>query len=171
MYSGSRLTHVYVILLSAVNFLINFSVCYCVVVKKNRSFSSFKGAFITTQSRLQYKLTKLNDQYIQNWHSSIETSSSGKIYKLFKEEFKQSKYIRIISNSYCKSFIRLRTRNTKLPGGMAYLLMNAYVHFAVKTLTMNIIIFYHASISKKFGQNSSNRHTSQDQIHRNLRIS
>ena len=43
---------------------------------------------------------KLNDQYTQNWHSSVETSSSGKIYKLFKEEFKQSKSIRILSNSY-----------------------------------------------------------------------
>ena len=58
---------------------------------------------------------KLNDQYTQNWQSSVETSSSGKIYKLLKEEFKQSKYLRILSNGYCKSFIRFRTRNTKLP--------------------------------------------------------
>lgn len=58
---------------------------------------------------------KLSDQYNQNWHSLVESSSSGKIYRLFKEKFEQSKYLKILPNSYCKTFIRFRTRNTKIP--------------------------------------------------------
>ena len=34
---------------------------------------------------------KLKDQYLQNWHSLVEISSSGKNYKLFNEDFEQSK--------------------------------------------------------------------------------
>lgn len=42
-------------------------------------------------------------------------SSSGKHYKLFKEEFEQSKYFRYLPSRYCKTMMRFRTRNTKLP--------------------------------------------------------
>ena len=58
---------------------------------------------------------KLRDQYLQNWHSLVEMSSSGKNYKLFKEEFEQSKYFRYLPSRYCKTLTRVRTRNTKLP--------------------------------------------------------
>ena len=58
---------------------------------------------------------KLKDQYLQNWHSLVEISSSGKNYKLFKEDFEQSKYVKLLQNKYCKIMMRFRTRNTKLP--------------------------------------------------------
>ena len=58
---------------------------------------------------------KLRDQHLQNWHSLVEMSSSGKNYKLFKEEFEQSKYFRYLPSRYCKTMMRFRTRNTKLP--------------------------------------------------------
>ena len=58
---------------------------------------------------------KLNDIFIQNWNSQVQSTSESNIYKIYKTKFEQSKYISILSTSLCKSFIRFRTRNHRLP--------------------------------------------------------
>ena len=61
----------------------------------------------------------LKDHYLQNWYSLYSlvnnTASSGKNYKIFKEEFEQSKYVTSLSNMYREIFMIFRTRNTKIP--------------------------------------------------------
>ena len=58
---------------------------------------------------------KLNDIFIQNWNSQVQSTSESNIYKIYKTKFEQSIYISILSTSLCKSFIRFRTRNHRLP--------------------------------------------------------
>ena len=75
---------------------------------------------MTTHVRSSIWLTfavkqKLKDQYLQNWYTLVNTASSGKNYKIFKEDFEHSKYVTILSNMYCKIFMRFRKRNIKIP--------------------------------------------------------
>ena len=56
---------------------------------------------------------KLNDSFIQNWNSQVQSTSESNIYKIYKTNFEQSKYISTLS--FCKPFIRFRTRNHRLP--------------------------------------------------------
>ena len=58
---------------------------------------------------------KLTDVYIQKWISQIKVTSESNCYKIFKTHFGQSKYISTLPRSQCKSLIRFRTRNHKLP--------------------------------------------------------
>ena len=58
---------------------------------------------------------KLNDIFMQNWNSQVQSTSESNIYKIYKTKFEQSKYIFILSTSLCKSFIKFRTRNHRLP--------------------------------------------------------
>ena len=58
---------------------------------------------------------KLTDVYIQKWISQIKVTSESNCYKIFKTYFGQSKYISTLPRSQCKSLIRFRTRNHKLP--------------------------------------------------------
>ena len=58
---------------------------------------------------------KLNDQYLQEWSSLVDSSSSGNNYKLFKETFDYSRYFSILPTYYSKTFASFRTRNHKLP--------------------------------------------------------
>ena len=58
---------------------------------------------------------KLNDQYLQEWSSLVDSSSSGSNYKLFKETFGYSRYFSILSSYYSKTFASFRSRNHKLP--------------------------------------------------------
>ena len=57
--------------------------------------------------------TKTRDQYLQNWHSLVEMSSSGKSCKLFKQKFEQNKYFLYLPNRYCKILVKFRMRNTR----------------------------------------------------------
>ena len=72
---------------------------------------------------------KLKDQYLQNWYSLVNTASRGKNYKIFKEEFEQSKYVKILSNMYCKIFMRFRTRTWGLDSQTITALGNCTEHF------------------------------------------
>ena len=58
---------------------------------------------------------KLKDLFIQKWRSGIDIMSSSNFYKIFKTNFEQSEYLRNLPNSLCKTLIRFRTRNHKLP--------------------------------------------------------
>lgn len=58
---------------------------------------------------------KLKDVFIQNWTSQLNASSCSNIYKTFKTNFEQSKYVSILPTVPCKWFMRFRTRNHRLP--------------------------------------------------------
>ncbi|MCG8110258.1 MAG: reverse transcriptase family protein, partial [Candidatus Thiodiazotropha taylori] len=58
---------------------------------------------------------RIKDQYLQERSCTINSSSCGLNYRLFKEVPQQSKYIKNLSNYYCKILIAFRTRNHKLP--------------------------------------------------------
>ena len=58
---------------------------------------------------------KLKDIFIQTWRSKIEIESESNVYRIFKTNFEESKYITILSTPLCKRFLSFRTRNHKLP--------------------------------------------------------
>ncbi|MEW8542876.1 MAG: reverse transcriptase family protein [Candidatus Thiodiazotropha sp.] len=60
-------------------------------------------------------LQRLKDQYLQNWFSIVDKSSSAINYRLFKDSYGFSKYLNLLSNKNCKILMRFRTRNTKFP--------------------------------------------------------
>ena len=57
----------------------------------------------------------LIDQYKQNWHSSLQTSSKGKHYSLFKSEINLEKYFLILNRNQAIQFAKFRTNNNYLP--------------------------------------------------------
>ena len=58
---------------------------------------------------------KLKDLFLQKWRGDIDITSNNNFYKCFKSDFVQNEYIKLLPNSLCKTFIRFRTRNHKLP--------------------------------------------------------
>lgn len=58
---------------------------------------------------------KLRDQYIQNWNSLVEKSSSGLNYRIFKNTFEMNYYFSFLPNKYCQLLTAFRTRNHRLP--------------------------------------------------------
>ena len=58
---------------------------------------------------------KLIDQYTQTWSNLVDSSSSGTNYRIFKESFETSKYIKILPNYFTKILMNFKTRNHKLP--------------------------------------------------------
>ncbi|MEW8547414.1 MAG: reverse transcriptase family protein, partial [Candidatus Thiodiazotropha sp.] len=58
---------------------------------------------------------KLKDQYLQKWSSLVDQSSSGKNYRIFKEDFKMNSYFAFSPNRYCRILTAFRTRNHRLP--------------------------------------------------------
>ena len=54
-------------------------------------------------------------QFKQIWNSSIETSSKGGNYKLFKGELKLENYLDILEDKYKFTLCRFRTTNHRLP--------------------------------------------------------
>ena len=75
----------------------------------------YSQSFTNAKWLIKSSYQKLKDSFIQNWHSEIERTSNTNIYKLFKTQFKQSIYIKMLSTYYCKLLIRFLTRNHKLP--------------------------------------------------------
>ena len=51
----------------------------------------------------------------QSWSNLVESSSSGTNYRIFKDSFEISKYIKKLPNYFTKILLNLRTRNHKLP--------------------------------------------------------
>lgn len=58
---------------------------------------------------------KIKDQFLQKWAANIEITSNNSIYKIFKMNFERSRYLFLLPSFLCKTFIRFRTRNHKLP--------------------------------------------------------
>ena len=58
---------------------------------------------------------KLKDQYLQKWSSLVEQSSSGKNYRIFKDDLKINPYFAFLPNRYCRILTAFRTRNHRLP--------------------------------------------------------
>ena len=65
-------------------------------------------------SKLSFK-QKVKDQYVQNWNSLVEKSSSGLNYRIFKDNFQMNQYFLSLSNYKCRILIAFRTRNHRLP--------------------------------------------------------
>ena len=57
----------------------------------------------------------LLDQNLQNWHSTLENSSKGVYYSLFKDNLKMENYLINLNKSYTIPLIKIRTRNNFLP--------------------------------------------------------
>ena len=58
---------------------------------------------------------KLQDQYLQNWSSIVDTSLCGTNYRLFKDEFGYSDYLSLLPHYYSNILLLFRTRNHRLP--------------------------------------------------------
>ena len=58
---------------------------------------------------------KLIDQYIQTWSNLVDSSSSGTNYRMFKDSFKMSKYIKKPTELFYKILLNFKTINHKLP--------------------------------------------------------
>ena len=58
---------------------------------------------------------KLKDQYIQSWSALVDSHSSGTNYRIFKDSFGTSEYLKILPNYFTKLLFSFRTRNHKLP--------------------------------------------------------
>ena len=57
----------------------------------------------------------LIDQFLQNWRSSLTTSSKGKNFNLFKDSINLERYFLILPNNLYINMVRFRTANHKLP--------------------------------------------------------
>ena len=58
---------------------------------------------------------RLEDQFLQNWNSLLQSASKAINYKTFKTEFKYEEYLNILEINDATLFCRFRTTNTKLP--------------------------------------------------------
>ena len=58
---------------------------------------------------------RLNDQYKQTWSESLNASSKGLLYRIFKIDFCCENYLLNLSDHYRKIFTKFRTSNHKLP--------------------------------------------------------
>lgn len=64
--------------------------------------------------RLSFK-QKLKDQFLQQWNSLINSSSSGINYRIFKTKFELNNYFCLLNNKQCRLLTAFRTRNHRLP--------------------------------------------------------
>ena len=75
----------------------------------------YSQSFINSTWLIKAVNQKLKDIFIQTWRSKIEIESESNVYRIFKTNFEESKYITILSTLLCKRFLSFRTRNHKLP--------------------------------------------------------
>ena len=65
---------------------------------------------------LKYTLKhRLQEQYIQNWHSTIFESSKAINYRIFQTHFKLEDYFEILKTQDAIKFCKFRTANYYLP--------------------------------------------------------
>ena len=62
-----------------------------------------------------YVKRTLTDLFIQEWHSKISKDSIFTSYRIFKTEFKQEPYIKILPKNCAIEIFRFRTTNSQLP--------------------------------------------------------
>ena len=89
-------------------------------VKQYLCSSGFSGiwysqSFINTKWITKSSYQRLQDIYIQTWHSDINQTSNSNLYKYVKPSFKRSYYLNKLPNHLCKSLIKFYTRNHRLP--------------------------------------------------------
>ena len=75
----------------------------------------YSQSFINANWIVKAVNQKLKDVFIQLWRSKIGIESDSNIYRVFKVNFEQSPYIKLLSINLCKTFLRYRTRNHRLP--------------------------------------------------------
>ena len=75
----------------------------------------YSQSFCNAKWLIKSSYQKLKDIFIQKWYSEIDRTSGTNIYKIFKTQFKQSEYIKILSTYQCKKLIAFLTRNHRLP--------------------------------------------------------
>lgn len=75
----------------------------------------YSQSFFNSKWLINATKQKIKDQFIQNWMSSLEITSSSNFYKLFKSKFERSAYISRLPTLKCKKLIRFCTRNHRLP--------------------------------------------------------
>ena len=64
---------------------------------------------------LDHVKIRQNDQYLQQWNSEISLSSKGKIYNIFKENFRFEKYLITLPQNIWTILLKFRTANHHLP--------------------------------------------------------
>ena len=58
---------------------------------------------------------KLKDVFIQSWTSKINLDSESNVYRIFKMNFEQSAYLKLLPNNLSKELLKYRTRNHRFP--------------------------------------------------------
>ena len=75
----------------------------------------YSQSFINAKWLINSFTQKLKDSYIQKWYSSVNISSSNNNYRLFKDTFETSSYIKQLPHFLCRRFMAFRTRNHRFP--------------------------------------------------------
>ena len=58
---------------------------------------------------------RIRDQFVTNWRSEVFESDSCVIYRMFKYEFKESAYIKILPKFMDQQMAKFRCRRNKIP--------------------------------------------------------
>ena len=75
----------------------------------------YSQSFSNSKWLIKYMHQKLNDCFIQQWHSDIDRTSASNFYKIVKVNFAQSNYINDLSSNLTKSLLSFITKNHRLP--------------------------------------------------------
>ena len=75
----------------------------------------YSQSFISKVWLVKAANMKLKDWVLQKWRSNIYITSNSNFYKMFKTNFQQNEYLKLLPTSLCRTFIRFCTRNHKLP--------------------------------------------------------
>ena len=75
----------------------------------------YSQSFINAKWLTKAVNRKIKDIFVQTWLAKIEIESESNLYRIFKSNFEQSKYVTILSSPFCKTLLAFRTRNYKLP--------------------------------------------------------
>ena len=71
--------------------------------------------FTSVKILLDHVKLRQNDQYLQEWNSAMSLSSKGKIYNIFKENFRLEDYLTTLPQNIWTRLLKFRTSNHHLP--------------------------------------------------------
>ncbi len=74
-----------------------------------------QGQNMSTEWLKQTLKQKLADQFVQEWHSEVDKSSTCINYRIFKNDFAFENYINVLPMKYRIIFSKFRCRNYKIP--------------------------------------------------------
>ena len=75
----------------------------------------YSQSFINANGLVKAVNRKLQDIFIQSWTSKINIESESNVYRIFKTNFEQSTFLKILPNNLGKVLLKYRTRNHRLP--------------------------------------------------------